>query len=184
MTDKPDIAPLKQLTGKIVYENPWIKIHEDKTVNLNGRDGIYGYMESRDSCMVLAVDEDRIFLARNFRYPTKSFGWELPGGGGDNEDLVDASKRELEEETGILANSWTKLGESYVCNGLMTEKIAFLLAKDLRFEGQKDHSDEVFSDMGFFSEQEITSMIKNGEINDCQTLAGLHYYQMFKEEIS
>ena len=179
-----DEAPSKtQVSSKIVYQNPWITVREDQTRDLAGDLGIYGYLESRDSCMIVTVDDkERIYLARGFRYPSQSFGWELPGGGGDGEDLLAASKRELEEETGITAQSWDKLGEAYVCNGLMTEKMAVYLARDLSFGGHKEQSDEVFSDMRFFTCDEIDALIAQGEINDCQTLAGLHYYQLWRKD--
>ena len=176
-------APSKtKISSKIVYQNPWITIHEDQTISQDGNTGIYGYMESRDSCMIVVVDDpERLYLVRGFRYPSQSFGWELPGGGGDNEDLLEASKRELEEETSIIAQSWQKLGEAYVCNGLMTEKMAVFLARELSFTGQREQSDELFSDMRFFTLDEIDDLIREGEINDCQTLAGLHYYQLWRK---
>ncbi len=177
-------APSKtKVSSKIVYQNPWITVREDQTRDLAGNLGVYSYMESRDSCMVVAVDDkERIYFVRGFRYPSQSFGWELPGGGGDSENLLTASKRELEEETGITAQSWNKLGEVYVCNGLMTEKMAVYLARNLSFIGHKEQSDEVFSDMRFFTCDEIDALIAQGEINDCQTLAGLHYYQLWRKD--
>lgn len=182
MTNPKPQPPIIPTNSKVVYENPWIKIREDTTTTPDGRKGLYGYMESRDSCMVVAVDDqDRIYLVRGFRYPSRSYGWELPGGGGDNQDLLTASKRELEEETGILADSWQKLGEAYVCNGLMTEKLAFYHASQLHFDGQRQDSEEKFDDMGLFSKRQINHMIRTGDINDCQTLAGLQYYETWKQ---
>lgn len=178
-----DEHPKKTLESRVVYQNPWIKIHEDKTIDLNNNQGLYGYMESRDSVMVVVVnDKDEIYLVRGFRYPSKTFGWELPGGGGDDESPIDASKRELEEETGILADSWELIGQAYVCNGLMTEKMSVLLASDLKFNGKRENSDEVFDDQGFFGLKDIYNMIDSGEINDCQTISGLMYYERYRRK--
>lgn len=165
----------KPTSTKIVYQNPWITVHEDQTVTPSGHAGTYGYVESRDSVMVAPIDEqERIFLQKSFRYPTKSWGWELPGGGGDNEDLIEASKRELEEETGILADHLEQLGYTAVCNGLMTEHQASCVAWGLHFDGEREISDEVFADQRFFTWDEIETMIEAGEIDDNQTLTGLY----------
>ncbi len=173
-TDRPTRTPA---STRVVYSNPWITVHEDQTITSDGQTGVYSYVESNNSCMIVAVNKkDEIYLVRNFRYPSKTYGWELPGGGNDGEDPITACQRELEEETGILASSWQELGEAIVCNGLMSEKIAICLAKNLNFNGIKETSDEKFIDMRFFSPAEVDAMILNGEINDCQTITGLHYY--------
>ncbi|HEU0266239.1 MAG TPA: NUDIX hydrolase [Candidatus Saccharimonadaceae bacterium] len=162
-------------SSKIVYENPWITIHEDQTIMPSGNEGIYGYMESRDSVMVVPMDDQkRVFLEKAFRYPSKSQGWECPGGGGDNEDLIDASKRELEEETGIRVENIEKLGSTIVCNGLMTERQTSCIAWGLHFDGEREKSDEVFEDQRFFTWEEIDLMIDSGDINDNQTLTALY----------
>jgi len=182
-SETSDDFPVHTVSSKIVYKNPWITIHEDETVARDGTKGTYGYMESRDSVTVVVVnDEGEIYMVHGFRYPTKSYGWELPGGGSDGEDMLTASKRELEEETGIVAETWKRLGEAVVCDGLMTEKMAVYLARTLSFDGKKETSQEVFQDMRFFTAAEIDNMILSGEINDCQTLAGLQYYAIWKRK--
>ncbi|RYH15453.1 MAG: NUDIX domain-containing protein, partial [Alcaligenaceae bacterium] len=127
-TDKP----WKITASQIKYKNPWMQVREDTVITPTGDDGIYGVLESNDSVMIATVDDrNRLFLVRTFAYPAQSWNWELPGGGGDNENPIDASKRELEEETGILAQNWTKLGATRVCNGFMTERMTVYLAREL-----------------------------------------------------
>lgn len=176
--------PLQTISTKIVYENPWMKIHEDTTKRLDSSEGIYGYMESRDSVMVVVRnDKDEIYLVYTYSYPSHSWNWELPGGGGDNEDAVTASKRELEEETGIKAGTWHTLGNTRVCNGFMTEKMATLLAEDLEF-GDKSEADDhdLMQEGRFFSLDDIKKMIQRGEINDGQSITGLSLFMLWQDK--
>jgi 8-oxo-dGTP pyrophosphatase MutT (NUDIX family) len=176
----PEIEPLQKISSKIVYKNPWMTIHEDAIKKLDGSEGIYGYMESRDSVMVVVHnDNDEIYLVYTYRYPEHSWNWELPGGGGDQESAVIASKRELQEETGITAKKWRILGNTCVCNGFMTERMATLLAEDLEF-GEKAEADDhdLFQEGRFFSRKEIKEMIRTGKINDGQSITGLALFML------
>lgn len=170
--------PWKVTSSKITYKNPWMRIREDTVVTPTGGDGIYGVMESHDSVMIAVLnDDDKLYLVRTFSYPASSWNWELPGGQSDGEDVAKASKRELEEETGILANTWEKLGETRVCNGFMTERMATYLARDLSFLGMKEVSNEQIDTAEFFSMNDIDTMIENGDINDGQSITGIHLAQ-------
>ncbi len=167
--------PFKKKSSKIVYENPWIRIHEDAIVRPDGSEGIYGYLESKDSVQIVAVNESQeIYLIKAFRYPSKTWDWELPGGGGEDEDIVVASQRELAEETGLIADKWTHLGSPLVCNGLMTERQAILLAEGLTVGKRIDSDDKyLVTDGKFASLDEIDTMISAGEIDDGMTMTAL-----------
>jgi 8-oxo-dGTP pyrophosphatase MutT (NUDIX family) len=173
--------PWELLSKKIVYKNRWITVHEDAVKTPTGSDGIYGYIESNDSVIIVALnDKDEMYLVRRYVYPHHKWTWGLPGGGGDKERSIVASKRELEEETGILAKTWDWLGETTVCDGLMTEHMTTYLARDLSFSGQKEYSDEQIEAAKFFSKSEITDMIRTGKLDDGQVLTALQLFSIWQ----
>lgn len=173
-TDKP----WKVLSSEIKYQNPWMRIREDKVITPLATEGIYGLLESKDSVMIAVLnDKNELYVVRTFAYPDQSWNWELPGGNTDGEDIAIASKRELEEETGIIAASWKLLGKTRVCNGFMTERMAVYLARDLSFTGEKEVSTEQIDEVGFFDMEEVDRMIATGEINDGQSITGIHLVQ-------
>ena len=167
--------PKKPVSSKVVYQNPWITVREDTTIAFDGSTGIYGYIEAYDSVKIIALNNDNeVYLALSFRYPSKSWGWELPGGGSDGEPLLDAAKRELEEEAGLLSNSWLHLGSHYVSNGFLTEQVAIFVARNVREEGVKETSTEIFADSGYFTIDQIDKLIAEGKINGSETISGLY----------
>lgn len=173
-TDKP----WNILSSEIKYKNPWMQVREDKVITPLGTEGIYGVLESKDSVMIAVLnDKHELYLVRTFAYPDQSWNWELPGGSSDGEEGASASRRELEEETGILANVWELLGKTRVCNGFMTERMSVYLARDISFTGEKEVSTEQIDEAKFFSMSQIDDMITSGEINDAQSVTGIHLAQ-------
>lgn len=168
--------PWKTLSSKTVYQNPWMRVREDAVVRPDGSNGIYGVMESKDSVVIVALNESNsVYLIRSFNYPVSTWSWGLPGGGGNDEEPEVASKRELAEETGITASTWTLLGKTRVSSGLMTERMAVLLAQDLSFGDRLKADDtELITEGAFFSFDEIDTMIEKNEIDDAQTVTGLY----------
>ncbi len=175
--------PIKTSDSRVAYQNQWITIHEDTTIKSDGSDGLYGYLESNDSVCIVVVDQQEgIYLQRSFRYPTKSWGWELPGGSSDGEGVQTASRRELREETGIEAEQIDILGYTLVCNGLMTERQYTCIASGLKLGGARTETEEAVNGARFFTPNEIDDMIESGEIDDNQTLTGLYLAQRIQKK--
>ena len=171
-------------SSTIVYKNRWIEIQEDKITHPHNGEGVYTFVKTRDSVVVVAInDKHEVYMIKSFRYPTKKWSWELPGGGGeDEESFVETSKRELLEEAGIQAKDWRQIGKTHVWNGLATEQQYTLLARGLTFVDKPPADDDLLiEDRKFFSLDQIKSMITNGEIDDNQTLAALYLTEKFFE---
>src|SRR5690242_16608650 len=113
--------PWQTRSSRVVYENPWIKVREDKVIRPDGNPGIYGVVTLRPSVCVLALnDRDEGVLVGQWRYTLGRYCWELPRGGsqpGEN-DMLAVAKRELAEEAGVLAGSWEYHGDFDIGNGV------------------------------------------------------------------
>lgn len=129
------LNPWKRVSSRIPYKNQWIQVREDSVVRPDGSPGIYGVIELRPSIAVVALnDQAEIVLVGQWRYPTNSYSWEIPRGGSlDGEtNLLSVARRELLEETGVVADEWRVLGEFDLCNGVLQSTERLYLATSLR----------------------------------------------------
>lgn len=135
----PDDNPWKTTGSRIVYENAWLRLREDSVIRPDGSPGIYSVLELPESVTIAAVDaDDRVALVRQWRYTHRCQGLELPSGSSEKSDgtLLHAAQRELEEETGLRASSWTGLGTVQNSNGATTDVAHLFLAEDLTLASQ------------------------------------------------
>jgi ADP-ribose pyrophosphatase len=177
--------PYKTLSTRIAYKNPWITVEENAIIHPDGREGIYGIVKSNDSVTVLPVNEKgEILLIRAFSYPGNKWHWELPGGGSNGgDDFVKASKRELLEETGISAEKWQQIGLTRPLDGIATERMAVLIAENLTINDIPPADDNgVIDERKFFDLTTIHNMVKNGMIDEGQTLSALYYYELWRKK--
>lgn len=167
--------PWKTLSSEVKYDNPWIKVVENKVINPKGGDGIYGVVHYKNIAVaILPLDKDgNTYLVGQYRYTMDLFEWELPMGGGiKGTDPLESAKRELLEEVGISAKSWTNILETQVSNSVSDEVSITFLAQDLSFsEAMPEETEELF--IKKLSLQEAIQMAVNGEIRDIISIASL-----------
>ena len=121
-------------------------------------------------CVVPLTDAGEIIMERQFRYPFDEVIWEIPAGklDGKNEDVLEAAKRELREETGYAAEKYTFLGYLYPSPAILSEKIAMYLATGLQ-RGVQELDEDEFLDVVKVPFAEVVEMIMRGEIPDAKT---------------
>jgi ADP-ribose pyrophosphatase len=122
---------------------------------------------------VVALDADGcIWLVRQFRYPFQRHLWELPAGKLEpGEEPLPAARRELSEETGLEAETWTPLSVLYATPGYCTEKLHLFLAEGLR-HGEAHPDPNELLDVERVPLDEVLARIERGEIHDAKTVAG------------
>lgn len=124
---------------------------------------------------VLPMDDDgNIYLVRQFRAPIDRILLEIPAGKLDheNEDRLLAAKRELKEETGLCADRWLHLCDTFTTAGFSNEKISVYLARSLNFGESQPDEDELLN-LVKLPFEEAYQMALRGEIQDAKTLIAL-----------
>lgn len=162
------VNPWKRISGRRIYENPWIKVREDQVISPTGKPGIYGVVEARVATGVVALtDDNNVYLVGQYRYPTDTYSWEIPEGGGDDgESPLATAQRELKEETGLVATQWEQLGgEVHVSNCFSNERAYLYLAREL-VQGASEPDDTEVLQIKKVSFVECVKMVETGEIVD------------------
>lgn len=165
----------KTINEQTIYENPWIAVEHHDVITPAGGEGVYGVVKFKNKAIgVVPVDADNhVYLVGQFRYPLNEYSWEIPEGGGPlNELPLDAAKRELKEETGLVAEQWTELGRIHTSNSATNEEGFLFMAENLsQFEPETEDTEEI--QVKKIPLSEAVEMVMRSEITDSLSIAGI-----------
>lgn len=167
--------PWQTLSKKIIYDNPWIHVEEHDVINPGGLPAIYGVVQFKNYALgVIPIDsEGNVYLIGQHRYPFNEYTWEIPEGGGNkNEDPLFNIQRELREEAGLIADTWTLLQEIHVSNSVSDEYGYIYLAQNLT-PCDPDPDDDEDLKILKIPFAEAYKMLEDGKIKDSLTVIAL-----------
>jgi ADP-ribose pyrophosphatase len=166
-------------------ENPGRTVYEGKCLRMK-QAGNWEYVErTRASGVVVILPltrDGKIILVEQFRTAVGRNVIELPAGlagdGEKKEELLEAAKRELLEETGYSTSSWTLLAEGPASAGLTNELITFFLASDVTPSAKTDPDSEEKIEAHEVSLHELPGWLeekkKAGRLIDYKIFAALY----------
>jgi len=174
---------IKTLSSREVYRNSWLRLREDQVERSNGVHGIYGVVDKDDCAIILPIQDDTIYLIEQFRYTVQERCLELPQGGWETAgvDPEELARGELREETGLIAQSMTRLGAVWIAYGFTHQRQHVFLANGLAPADADPDPEEHDLVLRSVSIRQFEEMMLNGTIRDCCTVAAWGLYKIWLE---
>ena len=161
-----------------VYQSDWVNVWLDD-VEIPGIGRIEHHvltMPRPSMTSVVADDEDRLLLIWRHRFITDTWGWEVPAGWADpGEDLENAIRREVEEETGWRPGKVTQMTSYNALSGLSTMHFTSFYITGCTYIGAPTDPSEA-SKVEWISADSIPKLAAEGQITDGPSLTALSYY--------
>ena len=166
--------PFSRIERRVLGENRWHRYCHDRYVRRDGSEGDYYYIDMPGSCGTVPLfDDGSTVLLRVRRYVLGRAMWEFPiGGMRDGDDPLAVARHELEEEAGLVANDWQKLGQFAPYKGVSNEVCHFYVARNLTITRQQLEAEEdiVVHRMPL---ADARRLLLAEELGDGQSLVGL-----------
>jgi ADP-ribose pyrophosphatase len=173
----------KKIDSNLIYDGKILKLVNDKVICPNGNEAYREIVKHNGGAAVLVVTEDKkILLIKQYRYAYDEIIYEIPAGKLEkNEDPYVAAKRELEEETGNVADTLEPLGIIYPTCGYSNEKIYLYLALNIKPGKMNLDEDEVIESV-YLDLSEVKKLILKNEIKDAKTICAISNYLLKYEK--
>lgn len=171
----------KRISGEDIYDGIFLKMKRDLVSLPDGVEAAREYLTHPGAVAIVAILEDgRILLERQYRYPIAKACIEIPAGKleiGENHLLC--AQRELREETGYTAKKWSYIRRIHPVISYSTEFIDIYLAEDL-IPGKSYLDEEEFLDVFAAPLEQLISWVEEGEITDVKTTISAYWLDRYR----
>ncbi|MGH7466828.1 MAG: NUDIX hydrolase [Longimicrobiales bacterium] len=174
------------IESRLIHHGRVIHLSLDKVRFPDGSTGELEMIRHSGASAVLPVLDDpassnpRLLLIRQYRYASGGYLLEVPAGRPDQpgEDWQTCARRELEEETGLVAGKLAYLTAIYTAPGFTDEYIRLYLATELT-PGRSKLDDDEFVERVEITLSDALELLRDGKIEDAKTICTLLYAATF-----
>ncbi len=149
-------------------------VTEDVTLPNGSRAEMAFVRHPGSTAIVPLLDDNTVIMERQYRHPVREYLFEIPAGTLDpGETALACAQRELEEETGYVADEFIELGKVHILPAYSNELIHVYLARGLSISKQNLDPDEIINVVECPLDEAL-QMIETGRITDALTILALH----------
>jgi ADP-ribose pyrophosphatase len=165
------------LESDAVYDGALLHVRRDRVRLPDGGASVREYIVHPGAVLVVPVlDDGRLIVERQFRYPLRRVFLEFPAGKIDaGESPLDTARREMVEETGYEVARLAPLATLHPVISYSTETIHCFVGEGLRHVGARlDHGE--FLEVDALPLAALLAALDRGEITDAKTVSALLLY--------
>lgn len=174
---------IKKISSKTDYQCPYFKIMKNGFLIPGEKKPVYWYLLKRsDYVSLLAKEGNYLYMVELYRFAIGKKSLEFPAGIIDKDETPrQAAKRELEEETGIIAKKLTLLDWYYAFIGMSDAKSYVFLAENLSFSKQKLDKSEFGMKVKKIKISDVENLIRKGKIRGEHNINSFYIYKLKKK---
>lgn len=163
----------------IIYQGKILNLKKLHVKLENGVESIREIVEHRGAVAIVVCENDKFLFVKQYRKAFEEILLEIPAGKLEEAEApLECAKRELEEETGYIADKIELLQIVYPSPGFCTEKIFLYKGTNLR-KGKTNFDEDESLISEWIEKEEVLRMIEKGKIKDAKSIIGVVLYTLF-----